>query len=116
MKIGVIGGGTVGRAIARCYTEFADVMVHDVIPERSTHSPAETTDVGDNGVVFVCLPTPQRKDGKGLDTDIVERFFAGQAGRSTNFVLRSTVPIGITRSQRRVWHQGDSLLPRVPNV
>lgn len=50
MQIGVIGGGVLGQAVARSYLEWAKVKVYDVIPERSTHSLAETVS---SDLVFV---------------------------------------------------------------
>lgn len=100
LKIGVVGGGVVGRATARTYLEHvAEVRVYDIVKERSTHP---LTDVLKCDLVFVCLPTPQEKDGLGCDTGYVDRFFGevSQWGGDvchTNFVLRSTVPIGTTR-------------------
>lgn len=96
MRIGIVGGGTVGRATARAFMEYAEIRVHDRVPELSTHS-IETT--LDSDVVFVCLPTPATATGAADVSAIVEFFRTATLprGRSTNFVLRSTVPIGTTR-------------------
>ncbi len=109
MKVGVIGGGTVGRATARTYLEFADqVCVYDLLPERSTHP---LKDVIDCDVVFVCLPTPGGSDGR-LDLTAVTQFFSELVRRpefypdrvrEINFVLKSTVPIGTTRFFRETY-------------
>lgn len=96
-KIGVVGGGVVGQATAESYREHvAEVRVYDVDPARKTHP---LWDVLACDVVFVCLPTPQDWSGNGfgLDTGFVEEFFSSQAGSTTHFVLRSTVPVGTTR-------------------
>lgn len=87
--IGIIGGGVVGRATARCYHEFAEVRVHDMLPERRTHYLHDILSWAD--LLFICLP-----EGS------VESFFVNldQVDRSSNFVLRSTVPIGTTRRLR----------------
>ena len=102
MKIGIIGNGVVGRATARSYLEHVEeVRVHDVLPERRTHGLSEVLDCGlDTGLVFVCLPTPAREDGR-CDVSFLDDFFAGVNlvrldGHKINFVLRSTVPIGTT--------------------
>ena len=105
MKIGVVGNGVVGSATARVWLEHCEeVRVYDTVPEKSTHSLAET--VGDSDVIFVCLPTPGMPDGN-LGTDVVESFFqwvAQESGgdgepwkESKIFALRSTMPIGGTR-------------------
>lgn len=105
MKVGVVGGGVVGKATARAYLEFADqVCVYDLDPNRRTHS---MDDVLACDVVFICLPTPGGKDGR-LDLSAVERFAVTAAAYCDinhvrpNFVLKSTVPVGTTRSLREV--------------
>ena len=55
MKIGVVGAGTVGNAVARSYIEHVDgVRVYDVVKEKATHA---LVDVMDCDIIFVCLPT-----------------------------------------------------------
>lgn len=94
MRLGVIGGGVVGRATARAFLEHVEeVRVHDTLPERSTHS---LTDVLGCDLVFVCLPTPQQADSLSCDLTAVEHFFRSQHSSRVSFVLRSTVPIGTT--------------------
>lgn len=106
MKVGIVGNGVVGSATARVWLEHCEeVRVYDVVPEKRTHSLAET--VGDSDVIFVCLPTPGLEDGN-LGTDVVESFFqwvAQESGgdsegwaRTKTFALRSTMPIGGTRA------------------
>lgn len=100
MKLGIVGGGVVGRATARAFVEHVDeVRVYDVVAERRTHP---LDDVLDCSLVFVCLPTPQKPDSLECDLSRVDSFFEGVSchggnNRETNFVLRSTVPIGTTR-------------------
>jgi len=90
--IGVVGGGTVGRATARAWLEHArEVRVYDVLPQRRTHPLPEVLACD---VVFVCLPTPAR-DGR-LDMGVLRDFFGGVRGSRTTFALRSTVPVGTT--------------------
>lgn len=98
MKIGVVGNGVVGRATARCWMEHCDeVRANDVLPERRTHSLADTLACD---MVFVCLPTPQVKDDLECDLSAVEAFCDGAAGHEGGLVLKSTVPIGTTRRLR----------------
>lgn len=84
--IGVIGGGTVGKATARCYLEHVkEVCIWDVEFTKCTHKLAY---VLNSSLVFVCLPEGE-----------IEGFFSGMtpATRSqTHFVIKSTVPIGTT--------------------
>lgn len=99
MKIGIIGGGTVGRAIARTYLEFVDeVRVWDKLPERSTHGFEDTILAN---VIFVCLSTPEGPDGR-LDCSALHSFFSRLASlEDSNYVLKSTVPIGTTRELKK---------------
>lgn len=103
MKLGIVGGGTVGRAVARTYIEHVEeVRVYDVMPERRTH-PLEAVLTCD--LIMVCLPTPQRTDGDGYDLSFVESFFAARSltaeSRARCYVIRSTVPIGTTKRLSR---------------
>lgn len=85
MKIGVVGGGTVGRATARCWLEHCDeVRVWDVIKNRRTHSRDE---VYKCDIVFICVPG-----------NAVEEIIRGVASfQPAALILKSTVPIGTTR-------------------
>src|SRR5688500_8098283 len=97
MRVGVIGGGVVGSATARCYSGHVDdVRICDTDPRRATH---DLDAVLDCDIVFVCLPTPA--GGDGHDLSAVDGFFRRVAGCITRFVLRSTVPIGTTKRLSR---------------
>ena len=102
MRIGVVGGGTVGRATARAFIEHVDeVCVYDVVKERRTHGFDEVLMCG---LIFLCLPTPQKDGQLACDTSTVDKFFhqlevswGSWNWKQKNWVLRSTVPIGTTR-------------------
>lgn len=97
MKLGIVGGGVVGKATARAFIEHVDeVRVYDLDSTRRTHWISETRQCD---IVFVCLPTPMADDGS-CDTTALDQFFDGEKRIGlirTNFVIRSTVPIGYTR-------------------
>lgn len=95
MRIGIIGNGTVGHATARVFMEQHEVRVWDVIGTKCTHSLRDTIVCSD--IVFVCLPTPQLNDSGECDLTALEYLFSGARDSQTNFVIRSTVPIGTTR-------------------
>lgn len=105
MRLGVIGGGTVGKALARAFIEHVDeVRVYDVVRERATH---RYDQVMACDLIMIALPTPQKEGSLECDTSIVEEFFNDIAegaeyhwrGR-LNLVIRSTVPVGFTRRMR----------------
>lgn len=98
MKIGVIGNGVVGNATARCFMEHHEVKVHDQLPERNVHSREE---VLESELVFVCLPTPQKEGSHDCDLQYIHSFFGSGLPKDTQFVLRSTVPIGTTRELKK---------------
>lgn len=97
MKLGIIGGGVVGSALARCYLEHVDeVRVYDIVKERSSHSLGDTIKCE---LIFICLPTPMSRDRLGIDASAVYNFFVDNAERlsGANLILKSTVPIGFTQ-------------------
>lgn len=100
MKIGIIGGGTVGRATARCFMEHAEVRVFDEVKEKGTHDLAEVMMCD---LIFICLPTPQREGELSCDIQPLVKFFENPVVgfqydlKTANLVLRSTVPVGTTR-------------------
>ena len=100
MKIGIVGNGVVGSATARCFMEWGEVRVYDQVDEKRTHTLNETLG---SDVIFVCLPTPQTRNGLGCNLAPLTLFFHSLSleARKLNWVLRSTVPIGTTRNLRK---------------
>lgn len=98
MKIGVIGGGIVGTATARCFVEHGEVFVYDTKAELATDTYEATVN---SDLIFVCLPTPLNYSTGWLDTSYLDKFFAGVAGSERVYVLKSTVPVGTTDRLRK---------------
>jgi UDPglucose 6-dehydrogenase len=67
-KIGIVGLGFVGSAIAESMEGMANLVLVDKDPSRGTHT---FKDLADCEGVFVCVPTPMSTDGK-CDTGILE--------------------------------------------
>ena len=95
MKIGILGLGYVGTA---CYELFKDYFVlntFDVNKESSCSSLEELSQKSE--IIFVCLPTPMRKDGS-CDLSIIESTLAeiNNYNLSHTIVIKSTVQVGTT--------------------
>ena len=62
-KIGIIGNGYVGGAVAHGFspasTGTAELRVHDKLPEKSLDTLEDT--VNNSDFIFVCVPTPMNK-------------------------------------------------------
>lgn len=95
MKIGVIGNGFVGSAVAKGFNKY-NVKVFDKNPNLSTHT---LEDVISQDFVFICVPTPM-KDVMGDDCNlsIIESCFKDieEIGSNAIFIIKSTIPIGTT--------------------
>lgn len=95
MKIGIIGMGMVGEAVAFGLKRIGhDVHGFDIDSRKSTHSFKQTMD---SELVFVCVPTPCNKDGV-CNTDAVELVLTSICAASYVglVVIKSTVPPGTT--------------------
>lgn len=122
--IGIIGNGVVGQATARAFLEHvAEVRIWDILHGKTTHLLPKVLACD---VVFVCLPTPQKKDSLECDVSVLENFLGSirhnGGNDETNLVLRSTVPIGYTRrasnnhALRNLVHSPEFLTARCATV
>ena len=107
MNIGVIGQGFVGSAIREGLKESYIVRGYDLDPEKCfnlkwMNKLEEVANHSD--IVFVCVPTPMRKDGS-CDTRILENAIkeldeaCASVGRIISrpiVVIKSTIPPGTT--------------------
>lgn len=96
-KIGVIGQGYVGTAIKLGFQDHYDVLTYDKFDlGKSTHSKISDL-VAETKVIFVCVPTPMRKDGTCY-TGIVEEVISeiNETANDHIVVIKSTVPPGTT--------------------
>ena len=102
MNIGIIGQGFVGSAIREGLKNFHKVSTYDIDETKCNHT-LEWVCL-DSDIIFVCLPTPMRKDGS-CDTRILEKAIEDieetclQAGRQESrpiLVIKSTVTPGTT--------------------
>ncbi len=99
MKLGIIGNGFVGNAIAHAFVPIMEVKIFDKDKSKATHSLSEV--VNNSDIVFISVPTPMNSDGI-IDLSIVESVFDDIERVKHNsvkpvFVLKSTVVPGTTR-------------------
>jgi UDPglucose 6-dehydrogenase len=98
-SIGVIGNGFVGSAVVYAFKQDCNVKIFDLDANRATNTFEETIN---QDIVFICVPTPMVDvEGGECNLSIVETVFeqiAAKNKRTDNaFVIKSTIPIGMTR-------------------
>lgn len=91
LTVGIVGGGFVGGAHARALSTYARVLTYDRDESRRT---AELADVARADVIFVCLPTPMRRDGSVEDGVVWEALDSLRANlvHSPAVIVKSTLP------------------------
>lgn len=97
MNIGIIGQGYVGTAIKLGFENHYNVLTYDKFDlAKSTHSKISDL-VEETKVIFVCVPTPMRKDGTCY-TGIVEEVIReiNESADDHIIVIKSTIPPGTT--------------------
>lgn len=95
--IGIIGQGFVGTAVREGFKNHFNIETYDKF--KSDVSTCETLSelCSKAKVIFVCLPTPMRKDGS-CDLSIVKQTVVNidAEGQNNVAVIKSTVPPGTT--------------------
>jgi len=90
-KVGIIGNGFVGEAQAFAFSPTTDLRIYDIDPLKRTHSKEE---IDECDFIFVCVPTPMRKDGS-QDISFIEKVFQ-EAVDGPIYIIKSTVLPGTT--------------------
>ena len=91
-KVGVIGNGFVGESQAFAFSPTTDLRIYDIDPLKASHTKEE---VDECDFVFVCVPTPMKKDGS-QDASYIEKVF-DQAVEGPIYIIKSTVLPGTTK-------------------
>ena len=91
-KVGILGNGFVGEAQTFAFSPVADIRVYDIDPLKSTHTLEETFK---SDFVFVCVPTPMKKDGS-QDLSYIERVFENSLSGPV-YIIKSTILPGTTQ-------------------
>ncbi len=97
MDIGIIGQGYVGTAINEGFKDFYKVNTYDKFDIAKSTLPSTKEVTRKSEVIFVCVPTPMRKDGTCY-TGIVEEVIReiNEVANGQIVVIKSTVPPGTT--------------------
>ena len=85
-KVGIIGNGFVGEALAFAFSTVSDVYIFDIDKKKTINS---LNEVNKCDFVFVCVPTPMSKDGS-QDLSNVNNVFE-KASNQPIYILKSTV-------------------------
>lgn len=93
LRVGIIGNGFVGEAIAFAFSPVFEVLIYDKDPNKSTH---KIEDVNECDFVFVCVPTPMDNNGE-QDLSFVEDVFYKSTEKPI-YILKSTVLPGTTNN------------------
>ncbi len=101
-RVGVLGGGFVGSAVAFGFGSSNghqfDVKIYDIDPTRSTHSFDQMSKESD--FIFACLPTPQSDNG-AIDLKYIEEGIESLSKAIDPFnqtiIVKSTVIPGTCR-------------------
>lgn len=102
IKLGIIGFGFVGRAVAHGFLLHADILVYDKYQEGL--DPLEKT-VNESDFIFVCVPTPADEKGK-QDNSTLEEVMGNinrVAATPKIIVLKSTIIVGTTSHFQRLY-------------
>ena len=100
-KIGIVGNGYVGAAIAHGFSSAStgrcEIKVYDILPEKSLNTLDET--INDSEFIFVSVPTPMNSDGS-ISLKYIDEVFKNINEVSRSFdhviILKSTVIPGTT--------------------
>lgn len=90
MRIGIVGHGLVGSALVRYFSQGHQISIYDKF-QQSYCLTEQKDSVNSCDLVFICVPTPTRTDGRTCDVSAVEE--------SVRWVvrpmcIRSTIPPG----------------------
>ena len=104
-KIGIIGQGYVGTAVREIMSNYYEIQTFDIDEKKSDTSSISEL-VTNNDIIFVCVPTPMKKDGScdtSIVEDVVEKInFVGKD--DTLVVIKSTIPPGTTNKLNKKYN------------
>ncbi len=95
-RIGIVGYGYVGKAMAEFFRRHYDVRIFDPIFEggEPVLGVASKAEINACDLAVVCVPTPTAQDGGSCDTSIVEEVVGWL--ETPLILIKSTVAVGTT--------------------
>jgi len=105
-KIGVVGVGMVGGAMQHYFEKKEGIELFLYDNGKGLGSPEE---INRAEIVFICVPTPYLKDGKGFDLSYVENAFDMLQGEKV-VVVKSTVMPATTEMLQQKYPQHKVLM------
>tara|TARA_B100001094_G_scaffold16619_1_gene14332 strand:- start:2406 stop:3233 length:828 start_codon:yes stop_codon:yes gene_type:complete len=103
MKIGIVGQGYVGTAIKVGFDPHYKIHTYDKFDLAKSTLPNLNDLTKECEVIFVCVPTPMRKDGTcyiGIVEEVI-REIDSYSKDDTIVVIKSTVPPGTTDTMNK---------------
>lgn len=101
MQIGIIGQGFVGNAIYQKFKNFYEVLTYDLNEAKCNSTEREVIDCE---IVFVCLPTPMKKDGSCATFIVEDALRVINANNKTDVVvIKSTVVPGTVEKWNKIY-------------
>ena len=91
MRIGIVGLGTVGKAIQECFKGSHEIFVHDLSLGTEIENVVENTKIA-----YLAVPTPTDENSGKCDTSIVESVIE-ELPEGFSVVIKSTVIPGTTQ-------------------
>ncbi|HLI63449.1 MAG TPA: hypothetical protein VKV05_08615 [Terriglobales bacterium] len=92
MKLGIVGYGVIGKALARLFREKHELAIYDKYLS-GVNSPGHKDDINNCELAFIAVPTPSASDGLSCDLSAVEEVVRWLRVPAC---LKSTVPPGTT--------------------
>jgi len=87
-KIGIVGYGVVGKAIADYFKEFAEIFIFDPQYKKTSKKDIDNCDLA-----FICVPTARKKDDS-CDISLVEENISWI--KTPLIIIKSTIEPGTT--------------------
>ncbi len=101
-NVGIIGNGFVGESQAFAFSPTCNILIYDNDPLKSLNSLEE---VLNSDFVFVCVPTPMKKNGS-QDFSFIENVFSNSK-KGPIYIIKSTVLPGSTNKLKKKFNDLD---------